>query len=116
VFFRQERFEARFAEPEDLAGRISAALPPVKRPMDLLRALKGGADPVGGLCCSWRWLLRRDLRIQRQCIRFLMSVSWVSQPDGIAGRYFGVGDVLVLPSITEPWGLVVNEAMNSDCP
>ena len=31
-------------------------------------------------------------------------------------RYFGVGDVLVLPSSTEPWGLVVNEAMNFGLP
>lgn len=36
-------------------------------------------------------------------------------------RYYAIADVFVLPSITtkdfkEPWGLVVNEAMNQSCP
>ncbi len=36
-------------------------------------------------------------------------------------RYYAIADVFVLPSITtkyfkEPWGLVVNEAMNQGCP
>ncbi len=36
-------------------------------------------------------------------------------------RYYAVSDVFVLPSITtrdfkEPWGLVINEAMNQGCP
>ncbi|MDH5092760.1 glycosyltransferase [Clostridium perfringens] len=31
-------------------------------------------------------------------------------------KYYFAGDVLVLPSIDEPWGLVVNEAMNAGLP
>ncbi len=36
-------------------------------------------------------------------------------------RYYAIGDIFVLPSITtkdfkEPWGLVINEAMNQGCP
>ncbi len=30
-------------------------------------------------------------------------------------RYYDLGDVLVLPSVFEPWGLVINEAMNAGC-
>ena len=30
--------------------------------------------------------------------------------------YYGAGDVLVLPSAVEPWGLVVNEAMAAGLP
>jgi len=37
---------------------------------------------------------------------FLPSVSWNEVPD-----YFAVSSVLVLPSTSEAWGLVVNEAM-----
>ena len=29
--------------------------------------------------------------------------------------YFSLCDVFVLPSVSEPWGLVVNEAMNAGC-
>jgi len=30
-------------------------------------------------------------------------------------RIYGISDILVLPSISEPWGLVVNEAMACGC-
>jgi len=39
-------------------------------------------------------------------VSFLAGVSWHTVPDHLA-----LADVLVLPSISEPWGLVVNEAM-----
>jgi glycosyltransferase involved in cell wall biosynthesis len=31
-------------------------------------------------------------------------------------QYFDLCDVFVLPSVHEPWGLVVNEAMNAGKP
>ena len=36
-------------------------------------------------------------------------------------RYYAIGDIFVLPSVTtadfkEPWGIVINEAMNQGCP
>ncbi len=31
-------------------------------------------------------------------------------------KFFAVSDVLILPSISEPWGLVVNEAMAAGLP
>jgi glycosyltransferase involved in cell wall biosynthesis len=51
----------------------------------------------------------------------LPSVTSVGQLDPAALRnFYGAADVLVIPSIstrrfTEPWGLVVNEAMNQRC-
>lgn len=39
-------------------------------------------------------------------VYFLPSVNWIEVPD-----YFAVSSVLVLPSKSEAWGLVVNEAM-----
>jgi len=30
-------------------------------------------------------------------------------------KLYGISDILVLPSISEPWGLVVNEAMACGC-
>jgi glycosyltransferase involved in cell wall biosynthesis len=51
----------------------------------------------------------------------LPTVTTVARLDPVALRnFYGASDVLVIPSIitrrfTEPWGLVVNEAMNQRC-
>ena len=37
------------------------------------------------------------------------------QDEGLSREYFGAS-CLVLPSLSEPWGLVVNEALNHGCP
>ncbi|MFY7829673.1 MAG: glycosyltransferase family 4 protein [Flectobacillus sp.] len=44
-------------------------------------------------------------------ITFLPSVGWKEVP-----TYLALADVLVLPSYSEPWGLVVNEAMACGMP
>lgn len=44
-------------------------------------------------------------------ISFLPSVGWKEVP-----TYLALADVLVLPSYSEPWGLVVNEAMACGMP
>lgn len=54
---------------------------------------------------------RADLEAQARrlgldSVRFLPGVPWVEVPDVLA-----LADALVLPSLSEPWGLVVNEAM-----
>ncbi len=43
---------------------------------------------------------------QYKNIFFLNGVAWYDVPQGLA-----LADVFVLPSLSEPWGLVVNEAM-----
>ena len=44
-------------------------------------------------------------------VRFLPGCSWQEVP-----RFLALADVLVLPSQSEPWGLVVNEAMACGLP
>ncbi len=38
------------------------------------------------------------------------------QPQAELPKFYGIADALVLPSVDEPWGLVVNEAMASGLP
>ena len=45
------------------------------------------------------------------CVRFLPGCNWTEVPN-----YLALADVLVLPSLSEPWGLVVNEAMACGLP
>lgn len=46
-----------------------------------------------------------------QFVRFLPGCHWTEVPN-----YLALADVLVLPSLSEPWGLVVNEAMACGLP
>ncbi|GAB3513958.1 glycosyltransferase family protein [Emticicia fontis] len=43
---------------------------------------------------------------QLEGVRFIEGQAWYNVP-----RFMALGDVFVLPSYSEPWGLVVNEAM-----
>lgn len=48
--------------------------------------------------------------IDSDSIRFLGFKNQTELPD-----YFALSDIMVLPSIHENWGLIVNEAMNAEC-
>ncbi|MCX7848347.1 MAG: glycosyltransferase family 4 protein [bacterium] len=90
----------------------------------LLRALARLADrtevpPWRALICGrgpWGEVLRQQCReMKLENVRFLDYV-----PNERLYQYYALAEVLVVPSVTtrtfkEPWGLIVNEAMNQGC-
>ncbi len=61
-------------------------------------------------------------RLEQRCQILLGKYFFLDHvPNEELYRYYALADIFVLPSITtkdfkEPWGLVVNEAMNQGCP
>ena len=130
AFFR-ERTDRAAASRADLRAELELApdrpvilyaskLSARKRPTDLLaayrRLAKRGPKPapyllyVGG--GEERGRLEELARgIDEDSIRFLGFQNQTVLP-----RYYDLCDVFVLPSVYEPWGLVVNEVMNAGRP
>jgi len=98
----------------------AAKLIAAKRPHDLLDAyLKlsaDGCEPRPYLLLVGDGAQRRSLELRARAtgwrsIRFCGFIGQQELP-----RYYDLCDVFVLPSEFEPWGLVVNEAMNAGKP
>jgi len=91
-------------------------LRPRKAPMDLLLAFERAAvGEAAALMFVGNGVQRHQLEryARRRGLKGVRFVGFVNQsclPD-----YYAAADVLVLPSLAEPWGLVVNEAMASGC-
>jgi glycosyltransferase involved in cell wall biosynthesis len=92
---------------------FSGKLIPRKRPLDLLRAYAGLIED--GVVASLLFIGEGELRSaleQFACEHDLTQVEIVGfQNQTQLSRYYAMGDVSVLPSDFDPWGLVVNEAM-----
>lgn len=114
----REAFRAELGlEPDRPVALFAAKLQPRKRAQDLIRAFKKIADdPAAGrpyLLIAGDGELRDDLRAlaadaPEGSIHFLGFRGQTELPP-----LYDICDVFVLPSNTEPWGLVTNEAMNA---
>ncbi|HXH06603.1 MAG TPA: glycosyltransferase family 4 protein [Vicinamibacterales bacterium] len=127
-FFRREAEKARLesgklrAELKLEAGRpvivFAGKLQPRKRPTDLLEAYAhlspdGVSEPIPYLLFvgdgeERTRLEERARQLGWSSIRFVGFRNQSQIPS-----LYAIGDVLALPSDREPWGLVVNEAMNA---
>jgi glycosyltransferase involved in cell wall biosynthesis len=130
-FFRAKAGEARKTREAFRAelglqpGRpvilYASKLQAVKRPGDLLEAYRqlGGVasrEPAPYLLLVGDGELRPSLEVSARdmgwsSIRFLGFKNQTELP-----RFYDLADVLVLPSQSETWGLVVNEVMNAGKP
>ena len=88
---------------------------PRKAPFDLLLAFENVALPKAALLFVGDGESRRELEqyVGTKRISNVRFVGFVNQSE--IPKYYGITDVLVLPSRAEPWGLVVNEAMACGC-
>jgi glycosyltransferase involved in cell wall biosynthesis len=109
---------ARWGVAQDAAVVLFCAkLKPWKRPLDLLRAFARAAGANGYLVFAGDGSLRRALESEAVSlgiadkVRFIGFVNQSGLPE-----IYTASDVLVLPSESEPFGLVVNEAMLCGCP
>ena len=109
---------ARWNVPDDaIVVLFCAKLQPWKRPQDLLRAFAQVANPDSYLVLAGEGPLHADLESEAHSLgiaekaRFLGFVNQSGLPE-----IYTSSDIFVLPSESEPFGVVVNEAMLCKCP
>jgi glycosyltransferase involved in cell wall biosynthesis len=79
-----------------------------KRPLDLLWAARRMVTPVNVIVIG-DGALRSAVESEMAAIPTARLLGFVNQSE--LGLWYGLSDIVVVPSSTEPWGLVVNEAM-----
>jgi len=104
---RDERLSSLGLDPRRPTVVFSGKLITHKRPLDLIAAIERTETPVNLLLLG-DGALRAEVRAYEKTmpVRCLGFVNQSEMP-----CWYGVGDILALPSGHEPWGLVVNEAM-----
>jgi len=115
---RRADIKKRLGIPEKVPVILMAAkLIPVKQPMLLLKAF---SNVRKGVPCALVFVGEGPLRaeLENYCLEHSVEDVFIT---GFANQlempqFYAIGDILVLPSKYEPWGLVVNEAMNFDMP
>lgn len=87
---------------------------------DLIEAIQGMNTTQVHLLFIGDGSLREQF--EQKCRRYAISHKFLNHvPNEELYRYYAMADIFVLPSVTtrdfkEPWGLVINEAMNQGCP
>jgi glycosyltransferase involved in cell wall biosynthesis len=93
-------------------GRLTAR----KRPMDLLEAFATLENGKAALVFIGDGEMRTALegRVRMKGIKNVCFAGFRTHADVI--KFFAVSDIFILPGGQEPWGMVVNEAMNFRLP
>jgi glycosyltransferase involved in cell wall biosynthesis len=103
----------KFGIPENLPVILFCGkLTPVKQPMDLLQAY---AQITNDVKCALVFVgdgsLRSELEayVREHRVKNVLFMGFQNQTE--LPKFYTIADIFVLPSGSEPWGLVVNEAM-----
>ncbi len=101
--------------PEAKVVLYTGKLIPRKRPVDLIKAVKRlPRDLNAVLVVVGDGILMKKIRKEAEGDKRIHLVGFQNQKSII--KYYAMGDVFVLPSAHETWGLSVNEAMASGLP
>jgi glycosyltransferase involved in cell wall biosynthesis len=87
---------------------FAGKLQPYKRPLDVVEAIRQMSSRANLLIIG-EGPLGHEVRRAAANLPTVRVLGFVNQ--STIGHWYGACDVLVLPSDSEPWGLVVNEAM-----
>lgn len=102
---------------ETLVALFVGKFQAVKRPADILQALaklrSNGSNVVGVLIGAGE--LEQSLRAETESLEVEVRFEGFKNQSELP-RYYAAADALMLPSESETWGLVVNEAMASGIP
>jgi glycosyltransferase involved in cell wall biosynthesis len=93
---------------------FSGKLTPIKAPDVLLEAFARLSEPKASLCFVGDGPLRGMLEARARALGVAERVCFAGfRNQRELPAFYDAADVFVLPSRREPWGLVVNEAMNA---
>jgi len=125
-FFQQQRaallpqraaLRRRLGLPDDAVLLLYAGrLAPEKRLGDLLEAVRRLDDPRAWLALAGEGRERARLEQQVAALRLPRVLFPGFRTQAGLAEYYTAADIFVLPSEREPWGLVLNEAMNFGLP
>lgn len=91
-----------------------AAMQPVKRHPDLIQAMQKIKTPARLVLVGHGPMLDEVTKLCRSLLPDTLITGFVNQSD--LPRYYAIADIFVLPSRSERFGLVVNEAMCAGLP
>lgn len=109
------KFLAKLGLPADRPRIVfSGKLTPIKAPDVLLEAFARMEKPKASLCLVGDGPLRAMLEDRARALGVAERVCFAGfRNQRELPAFYDAADVFVLPSRQEPWGLVVNEAMNA---
>ncbi len=115
---KREQLKTEMGMAVDLPVILFASkMIPRKRPMDLLRAYVKIQEKIdAALIFVGDGIERTVLEVYAKDhnLKNVYFTGFKNQTE--LPCYFGIADLFVLPSIDEPWGLIINEAMNFGLP
>jgi glycosyltransferase involved in cell wall biosynthesis len=88
-----------------------------KRPLDIVTAFQKLQDPTCFLVMLGEGALRKEMeqKIQKENIQNVLLTGFVNQSK-ISSYYIAADSLVLVSTVGETWGLVLNEAMNFDLP
>jgi len=114
---QKEKLKSRYAIPKEAKVILYVAkLQKIKRPLDLLEAFRNLSSASNYLLIVGTGEEEENIKsfIRNHNIQNVILLGFINQQE--LPLIYGISDVFVLPSETETWGLVINEAMCAGLP